>query len=243
MKKSLEIIGLPVFSILDGKEIGQVKDLIINPEEGKVDFILISDGSWYTGPKLLPFKDVAGIGEHAVTTESEKLLVLVSEMENAASILQRNVKISGSKVLTDKGNLIGIISEYEVDEFTGNLVRLEYKSIRDESETALVKADRVLTYGSDVIVVREMEGASREKEPAVQKREVAGDTAVSSEESKGAAFFKQKQREFLLGKRVTQDIKDSAGNVIIAAGTKVTEDILDLTEKYNKFIEISQFTE
>ena len=32
MKKSQEIIGLPVFSIMDGKKIGQVKDLVINPE-------------------------------------------------------------------------------------------------------------------------------------------------------------------------------------------------------------------
>ena len=33
MKKTQEIIGLPVFSIVDGRKIGQVKDLIINPEE------------------------------------------------------------------------------------------------------------------------------------------------------------------------------------------------------------------
>jgi sporulation protein YlmC with PRC-barrel domain len=36
MKKSQEIIGLPVFSIMDEKKIGQVKDLVINPEEGKI---------------------------------------------------------------------------------------------------------------------------------------------------------------------------------------------------------------
>jgi len=46
MKKTQEIIGLPVFAILDGKKIGQVKDLVINPEEGKVDFILVSNRNW-----------------------------------------------------------------------------------------------------------------------------------------------------------------------------------------------------
>jgi uncharacterized protein YrrD len=39
MKKSIEIIGLPIINISAGLEIGYVKSLVINPEKGTVDFL------------------------------------------------------------------------------------------------------------------------------------------------------------------------------------------------------------
>lgn len=112
MKKTQEIIGLPVFSVLDGKKIGQVKDLVINPEEGKVDFILVSNRNWYDGARVLGYKSVMGIGEHAVTTESENLLTTINETANANKLLERHIELKGNRVLTNRGNLIGVISEY-----------------------------------------------------------------------------------------------------------------------------------
>ena len=56
MKKSQEIIGLPVFSVVDGREVGQVKDLVINPEEGVVEYVLVNGGSWYVGARVLPYR-------------------------------------------------------------------------------------------------------------------------------------------------------------------------------------------
>jgi hypothetical protein len=37
-----------------------------------------------------------------------------------------------------------------------------------------------------------------------------------------------------------QDIKDGAGNILIAEGTVVTEDIINLAEQHNRFVELSQ---
>ena len=238
MKKSQEIIGLPVFSILDGKKIGQVKDLVINPEEGKLDFILVSNGSWYVGARVLPYKAVMGIGEHAVTTESENLLSNIGDTSSAANLLQSNIVIKGNLVLTDKGNLIGVISEYEVDELSGKIVRLEYKTAVDESKTDIVEAADVLTYGADVIVVRENHDSS----PVPDSSSVSEDSTseVSGEETDGAAFFKQRQKQYLLGKKLIQDVKDDAGNILIAKGTLVTEEIINLAEQHNRFNELSQ---
>lgn len=238
MKKSQEIIGLPVFSILDGKKIGQVKDLVINPEEGKLDFILVSNGSWYVGARVLPYKAVMGIGEHAVTTESENLLSNIGDTSSAANLLQRNIVIKGNRVLTDKGNLIGVISEYEVDELSGKIVRLEYKTAVDESKTDIVEAADVLTYGADVIVVRENQDSSPDPDSSSVSEDSTSE--VSGEETDGAAFFKQRQKQYLLGKKLIQDVKDDAGNILIAEGTLVTEEIINLAEQHNRFNELSQ---
>ncbi len=237
MKKSQEIIGLPVFSIVDGKKIGQVKDLVINPEEGKIDFILVSNGSWYVGARVLPYKAVMGIGEHAVTTESQNQLSNIGDNSSASTLLQRNIEIKGNRVLTNKGNLIGVISEYEVDENTGKIVRLEYKTAQDETKTDVIEATDVLTYGADVIVVRENQ-TSTDPGGIPQPENIT--PPVSGGETDGAAFFKARQKQFLLGKKLIQDVKDVSGNILIAEGTLVTEEIINLAEQHNRFTELSQ---
>ncbi|MDD2372528.1 MAG: PRC-barrel domain-containing protein [Syntrophomonadaceae bacterium] len=237
MKKSQEIIGLPVFSIVDGKKIGQVKDLVINPEEGKLDFILVSNGSWYVGARVLPYKAVMGIGEHAVTTESENLLSNIGDTSSASNLLQRNIEIKGNRVLTNKGNLIGVISEYEVDEISGKIIRLEYKTAQDESKIDIVEAADVLTYGADVIVVREKQDSPHPGNPS-ESEDIT--PKASGGENDGAAFFKARQKQFLLGKKLVQDVKDASGNILIAQGTLITEEIISLAEQYNRFTELSQ---
>lgn len=237
MKKSQEIIGLPVFSIIDGAKIGQVKDLVINPEEGKVDFILVSNSNWYAGAKVLPFKDVVGIGEHAVTTESEAMLLILDESEEAKSLLDRNIQIKGTRVLTNKGNLIGVISEFEVDTETGSLSKLEYKTAQDEMKLDIIEAEDVLTYGSEVVVVREKDSSYVKKAVPEEKVSPGEKPDVTSE---GAAFFRERQRAFLLGKKVIQDVKDNKGEILIPEGTVVTEEIIALAEANNKFVELSQ---
>lgn len=233
MKKSQEIIGLPVFSIVDGRKIGQVKDLVINPEEGKVDFILVSNGSWYVGARVLPYRAVMGVGEHAVTTESENLLTNINETAHANSLLERNIEVKGNRVLTNKGNLIGVVSEYEVEEESGKIVKLQYKTAQDETKVELIDAEQVITYGADVLVIKESTGN-------VPPDNSAPVSATVSSETDGAAYFKQKQKEFLMGKKLVQDIKNSSGQVIIAQGTVVNEDIIKLAEDNGKFMELSQ---
>ncbi len=259
MKKTQEIIGLPVFSILDGKKIGQVKDLVINPEEGKVDFILVSNRNWYDGARVLGYKSVMGIGEHAVTTESENLLTTINETANANKLLERNIELKGNRVLTNKGNLIGVISEYIVNEDTGAIAGLEYRTAEDETKIEHITAERVMTYGVDVIVIKEdgiVESPLLIEEPesetvvssVVQEKAtivseptpIVPSTPPPTAGSDGAAFFKQKQRQFLLGKKLIQDIKDTVGNILVAKETVITEEIMDLAERNNKFVELTQ---
>ncbi|MCI6870216.1 MAG: PRC-barrel domain-containing protein, partial [Selenomonadales bacterium] len=75
MKKSLEILGLPVISITEGRELGLSKSLLIDAKNGTVAAITIEDESWYRGVKLLPYSSVIAIGNDAVTViSSENIL-------------------------------------------------------------------------------------------------------------------------------------------------------------------------
>ena len=248
MKKTQDIIGLPVFAIVDGREVGQVKDLVINPEEGSVEYLLVNGGNWYVGAKVLPYRAVTGIGAHAVTTESETLLTNLNESTNASVLLQRNIKVKGTRVLTKKGNLLGVVCEYELDENTGKITSLEFKPLDGEGETMVIKANQVLTFGKDVLVVEDKLGdlgagrrsAAPQEKTGPEPEQPVTQPPDSSKESTAARLFVERQRQFLMGKRVGQEIRDDSGNVIIPEGVVIDEAVLDVAEAHGKLIELSQ---
>ena len=55
MKKSVEILGLPVISITEGRELGMSKTLLIDAKNGLVAAITIEDEDLYRGVKLIPY--------------------------------------------------------------------------------------------------------------------------------------------------------------------------------------------
>lgn len=236
MKKSQEIIGLPVFSVVEGKEVGQVKDLVINPEEGAVEFLLVSSGSWYVGARVLPFRAVLGIGEHAVTTESEGQLTNVTESASAHALLQRGIKIKGTKILTRKGNFVGVVSEYEVDENTGRVTALEYKTMEGGPDLGVIKANQVLTFGKDVLVVDE----GLDKGGPGEATTVSSPSDPEAQGVDAARLFLERQKQYLLGKRVTRDVKDDQGNILIPEGAIIDEALLVVAENHGKLVELSQ---
>jgi uncharacterized protein YrrD len=49
---------------------------------------------------------------------------LLADTAEARNLLLRNIEVKGSRLLTDQGDLIGTINEYEFDEKSGSLVKL-----------------------------------------------------------------------------------------------------------------------
>ena len=96
MKKSAEILGLPIISITEGRELGMSKTLLIDAQNGKVAAITIEDEDWYRGVKLIPYESVIAIGEDAVTiTHSENILSL-DDAGDYEQLLIENIRVIGT---------------------------------------------------------------------------------------------------------------------------------------------------
>lgn len=252
MKKSIEIVGLPIISIIDGTEIGKVKSLVINPEKGSVDFLTIEHEDWQVSVKAIPFKKVIGIGEYAVTIESESSVIDLNEIPIANSLVNKKIRITNTKVMTRKGQLLGEVVEYFVDDETGNLLGTLLKVSGNEVALA---SDSVLTYGKDIIIVQEdaaskfldsvdylenpqletpkndeLEELLEEATPVEPVKKTPFDDIdllIDQHEEDEIEALRQKQVDILNGKTVLKDILDNDGNVIIPAGTQLSaEDIL-----------------
>ena len=270
MKKSVEIVGLPIISIIDGIEIGKVKSLVINPEKGSVDFLTIEHEDWQVSVKAIPFKRVVGIGEYAVTIESEGSVIDLNEIPIANSLVNKKIKITNTKVMTRKGQLLGEVLEYYVDDETGNLLGTLLNV--SGSEVALA-SDSVLTYGKDIIIVEEdasskfldsveyfenpiLETQNEPNEEIIEKVLPASSTeeqspfdeinaSIDKHEEAEAKALRLKQVDLLYGKVVTKDILDNEGNVLIPAGTHLSVDDIIKAQDLgpNVFVELSMNVE
>jgi uncharacterized protein YrrD len=223
MKKSAEMKALPIISIYDGSEIGRVKSLVINPEKGSVDFLTIEHEDWQVSVKAIPFKKVVGIGEYAVTVENENAVIDLNEIPIANQLVNKKIKINDTRVMTRKGQMIGNIQEFYVDDETGAIVSLELQA---KDSTYFLGTEHVLTFGKDIIIVNEdaaeyFKGTFEQLEdpqPIVEE-----EVEPIQPQQHSLQTIKSKQTELLTGKQVTEDIYNLEGNLLIAKGSSLTE--------------------
>ena len=114
-KSSAEILGLPVISITEGRELGISKTLVVDARRGAVAAITIEDEDWYRGVKLLPYTSVIAIGKDAVTVTSSESILTLEEASDFEAMLDANVRIIGTKAITKTGTINGKVKEVFID--------------------------------------------------------------------------------------------------------------------------------
>lgn len=179
MKKSLEILGLPVISITEGRELGMSKTLLIDAKNKSVAAITIEDEDWYRGVKLLPYSSVIAIGNDAVTvTGSDKILTL-EDAGDYESMLDANIKIIGTKAITMSGTIQGKVSEIFIGD-NGNIEKCEIEAA--DGSLSEISTDQVSIFGKQVTVI-EPDGEKKTEylaQIAGQSKPVAADPVVET---------------------------------------------------------------
>lgn len=153
MKRSKEIIGLPVISISEGAQIGMVRDLLISPQQKNVEFLLLDEPSEGTELKGLSFRSAEGVGEFAVTVQNSNLIVDLMKIGILKELVQKEIKVLGTKVVTRKGKFLGEVTEYAVSTETGEITEVFFSST-GETEQSL-PAQAVITIGKEVLIVED----------------------------------------------------------------------------------------
>jgi len=156
MKRTVEIIGLPIVSIADGMEIGNVKNLIVNADDRTINFIVVDVGMHLLGAKVIQSDKILGIGEYALTVQDESAVSIISKVPAAIELLEKNITVKGSKMLTEKGKMAGEVMEICVDEDDGCRIKgIEYKPFDDQSAVVFLPDECVITYGKHLVTVYE----------------------------------------------------------------------------------------
>jgi uncharacterized protein YrrD len=246
MKKTREIVGLPLICVKEGIECGNIKDLLIDSDDGNVKYLIINDEEWYLGAKLLPFDKVLSIGCDAVVTDSKENIMPFTQVEDALNLIKRDANIIGARVYTQKGEYIGNISEYYINEVDGRIMGCE---LVDTYNTYVVDASKIITYGRGVIVICAnpedvtayvqqvgcQEAGHGEKEcQGASKHDV-----MEQSQGKTSDLFEQKHRRFLLGKKVAKQILGEAGELLANEGDIITDELIDRVKDGGKLVELT----
>ncbi|MDF2571063.1 MAG: PRC-barrel domain protein [Sporomusa sp.] len=266
MKKSVDIVGQPVISITEGKEFGHVKELLVNYVNGSIAALVIDDGKWYLGAKLLPFEAIAGLGEYAVTVNNSEDILTVKDRPELEKLLEAGIKVIGTKVLTKGGRIQGKINEFIIDS-AGKIDICELEKV--DGEVIDLPAQRIVTFGKEVVIIAEADEITAVKPiapivevPVIKSEQVAdvvipepvqpqqaeptaAATVVESQDKEqepsddSAKKFDDKHRKFLLGKKAARRIETDNGMLIVEQGGEITEEVLQKAKLGGKFVELS----
>ena len=163
MKKSVDILGLPVISITEGRELGMSKTLLIDAPNRVVAAITIEDEDWYRGVKLTPYDNVIAVGEDAVTINNSETILTLDAAGDFETLLDDNIRVIGTKAITRSGVIQGTISEIFIGE-DGSIEKCEITT--PEGMASEVTADQVSIFGKEVTVISPEGDAGKKSDAA-----------------------------------------------------------------------------
>ncbi len=312
MKTAQQIIGLPVVSIFDGNEIGKVKSVIINASKGTIDFFIIDSGIRSLAGGVIPAERVLGIGEYALTIQQPDDISDIVKIPAAIELMQKNITVSGTRVLTKKGSLLGEAGDiYFNDEESYNITGVEFVPAKSATQSGIIPRSSIITFGKNLLVVQddfidklietpsaieeipedEKKNFNSELELPVSQDKVIADEVMTQPvtelkddlfridgfETKTDAnstdpfkseepvveldfnllpenseilstvdeasmspteLFEHRQRQYLVGKKVTKAIFDASGGVLVSAGEVITDDLIQRVKENGKLIDL-----
>lgn len=226
MKESCKIIGLPVISVDEAAKLGEIKDVLIDPDDSKIKYLLIMDRKWYLGAKLLSFDKVLSIGDDAITIRSKKDLEKFYEVEDAKRLAERDIRVIDAKAFTEEGQCMGTILEYYVREKDGSICGCLLDS---PNGSRMVECPKIISFGTGTLVM----------EVSIKEGVTEVEDIVKEQPGNSAKLFEEKQRQFLAGRKVKRRILDETGNVLLEKGQEITDEILSGVVDKNKIIELT----
>ena len=245
MKPSKVIIGLRIISISNGTQVGVVKDLVFNQQSKSLDFLIIDQPSDYFGAKIIPFADILGLGEFAITIPHQGVVQDVAQNTEVQQLLKQDIRVIGTNVLTKKGQLIGEVKEIIIDEETGHIASCLFES---DGQMQEIEAEKIITLGKELLIIEGEPSLSNKEivavtnEPQTQTIDESQDIVekVDSVEEQEADFnlFEQRQLQYFIGKKVDKDIVlDNAE--ILRAGECITSEMVTHVTTRSTLMEVT----
>lgn len=151
-KKEIKILGLPIYTILDGKRIGKIRDAVVSNAQKKVSALLIEE-EWYKGPSIILFDSVQSMNKDAVMIQSEEEVVSLAKDEGTEELIKEDIRILGKTVITVDGKFKGELLNFSIDPQTGVVTSCEVKDTSNSGSIEVVPGADIVTFGKDVLVV------------------------------------------------------------------------------------------
>lgn len=147
--KLQEMIGVSVFDVEDGKEIGKVVDFILSEDWKILGIVLESKGLFTSYVKAVLWEEIIAYGEDAVMIRNQQAVCKLEAENIQTTFSLGDGKVKDMSVLTRDGNMIGHVSDVYFDQNMGNTITgLE---ISDGFISDLVEGRKMLPYTEEML--------------------------------------------------------------------------------------------
>ncbi|NLE74479.1 MAG: hypothetical protein GX604_07625 [Actinobacteria bacterium] len=148
-----DFLGLEVVGLDEAAIVGTVQGLIVDDAARAVVALIIDTGAYQS--RVVPYAAVQSVGDDAVVISSAAEATLITEAPALEKQAQRDIQLSGCLVLTEAGQVLGVIDDFFIDAATGTITELEIEpAIGEGQETFRVPADILLQVGDEIVIVR-----------------------------------------------------------------------------------------
>lgn len=119
---ALELKGGEIISLESGASIGEIREPIVDPENGKVLAFDVSTG-FLAKRLILSANDIIEWQRNALIVYGTNVLVEPLEVKRVLDLIKKRFKLIGKRALTEKGIYLGRISDVYVDTTTAMVAK------------------------------------------------------------------------------------------------------------------------
>jgi uncharacterized protein YrrD len=108
-----QINGLPVVTVHGGDDVAEVRDVIYNPEAGRLVGLTLNKRGFFSGRsrEVLPAEAIHAIGRDAVMIADESSLVAPADAPDDVGHPATDRNVIGNDVLTEGGTSLGVVRD------------------------------------------------------------------------------------------------------------------------------------
>lgn len=157
MRKSQQFKSLSVVSLDEGREIGRIRDLVINPQTSEVAAIIVQRPGLFGEQKVIPYSRVVSVGNNALTVQKMANAERLTSLPQILSLIKEDVHLKGVRVISEGGAALGHVEEFYVDASSGKITAFEVSGTPGDGllkGKAVLPASEVRTIGKDILIVR-----------------------------------------------------------------------------------------
>jgi uncharacterized protein YrrD len=158
MRRANEVIGLPVLTATDSRQIGTIKNIAYSPSRDRVVGFLVD------GPDrdALPFSAIREIRADTIVVSSEDVLRETDDVHEIRNALDSDIELDDLNVLDRDGDEIGTIEDTFIDLETGRVLGFQIHSSgegfpgagdKDEDRKFFLRFDRITSWDDDGVRV------------------------------------------------------------------------------------------
>jgi uncharacterized protein YrrD len=154
MLKGREILSLPVVTLKDRTQIGEVKDLIYDHSINKIIGYLIEPGGWLRDGKGFLHIDLVRLEDDCLVVNDESVVKKLSTIPELKEIQNNKNDLRGLRVEHEDGHIIGVIQDLVVDGETGEILGYEVSDgiIQDLLDGRATISTKVISVNEDKVV-------------------------------------------------------------------------------------------